>query len=312
MTKFKPGNANVVLDRLFDRRKMLCSASLLFTGIETKTMGQEKGPVTVHDFYPARNAIEDDMQPRFGFSISTAEQLKYYLTARKKLQMKVGDFGRSVQADYFLFLQRKGDHEAASKLGGLPFVDPSFEWPVHRGDPLTFIGQVCLVDSSDIISNDVDVDVVAVFADAPTPGIVVGLPSRLRTGSLCDNRTIPNRALRLPEFSAIRTRIPVYPDYSSVGLYVDDLSDSNICFPLGMYVCSELKTIQPQATYDSSIAFCMMGGADFNGVEVSDIAPKDDSERIHFSELMDWISLGAGGIRVEMRSSNLSLSFEMG
>lgn len=72
---------------------------------------------------------------------------------------------RSIPTDVFVFAEGEPDNRAATKVGGLPFWPKDKEWPLSYFDvPLTFVAQVCISDSKDIVP-DAPAELLVILAD---------------------------------------------------------------------------------------------------------------------------------------------------
>ena len=50
---------------------------------------------------------------------------------------------------------RPSEHEIdGNYFGGLPLVDEGFSWPTNHGRPLSFVGQVCCREFTDLPTDD--------------------------------------------------------------------------------------------------------------------------------------------------------------
>lgn len=84
--------------------------------------------------------------------------------ARRFAQTK-GDLGPSVPVDVFVWSDgRHWDKPWLTKIGGRPWRERGKPWPKDgQGNPLTFLGQVCFVDSLDILPCKLPGEVALIF-----------------------------------------------------------------------------------------------------------------------------------------------------
>tara|TARA_R110000782_G_scaffold124058_7_gene215575 strand:+ start:1491 stop:2486 length:996 start_codon:yes stop_codon:yes gene_type:complete len=90
-------------------------------------------------------------------------------TALAKRERNIAEMPRhlipaeSVPTDVFVFGLGEPEHPAATKIGGLPYLPLDTPWPTFGHKPMTFIGQICFLDSLDILPNPPPGDVLLIF-----------------------------------------------------------------------------------------------------------------------------------------------------
>ncbi len=88
-----------------------------------------------------------------------------YITQARRLAQTNGDLGPSVPADLFVWSQTVDQSRPwLTRLGGDPWRERERPWPRDPdGIPLHFLGQICFVDSRDILPCDLPGDVALIF-----------------------------------------------------------------------------------------------------------------------------------------------------
>ncbi|MEM1185179.1 MAG: DUF1963 domain-containing protein [Planctomycetota bacterium] len=84
----------------------------------------------------------------------------------RKAAAAVGDLGPSVPVDAFVWaLSPPEDKPWLTKIGGLPWRPAGSPWPMdENGRPLAFLGQICFIDSLDVLGRRPPSDVALIFA----------------------------------------------------------------------------------------------------------------------------------------------------
>lgn len=79
---------------------------------------------------------------------ATVEQLR-----REIAKSSGADWGEAVPTDVFVWRPGAPRHPAATRIGGSPFGLGAFDWPINpeNGEPFSFVGQLCLADSRDVL-----------------------------------------------------------------------------------------------------------------------------------------------------------------
>ena len=99
-----------------------------------------------------------------GFSslISPVHAIQY----EKLLRASIPSGAEKVPVDIFIFGQGRPSARPLTKIGGAPFRPKKLAWPLRAGIALDFIGQLCFIDSFDIVSKeDCYGEVLLVFKD---------------------------------------------------------------------------------------------------------------------------------------------------
>ena len=74
--------------------------------------------------------------------------------------------GRTTPADWFVWSTNPARHPFLTRLGGVPHREADLPWPVDdNGLPLVFVGQICFLDSFDIVEHKLPGDVLLIFGD---------------------------------------------------------------------------------------------------------------------------------------------------
>jgi len=256
-----------------------------------------------------------------GFALSTPGQLKRLLDARRKLLGVPLDFGSEINADYFLWCQRDPVSDFLTKRGGLPFVEKTFLWPSMNGNPLTFLGQICLCDSLDLLDTNLEFDTLSVFSDSPMPtnepGTIVTHAASRKTGSILHFDSVPENAIVLPELIGIRIRLSVFPEFRHQDIFIDGYVDYNILFPHGTYICKHVRSLQ-QSVPDVCQRSGISGLASWSGVDATDgiPGPEDildlvDPNFQDDEELRSWMDLEAGAILIGVKDQQLIAEYQI-
>ena len=86
---------------------------------------------------------------------------------------------KRVATDVFVYNHGEPANRAVTKIGGVPYRSAQKSWVSNSSkEPLTFVGQLCFVDSKDII-DALPGDILLIFADADKNGYDWGDSSRL-------------------------------------------------------------------------------------------------------------------------------------
>jgi hypothetical protein len=128
----------------------------------TRRNPSRQHPVLDIDFWERRFPLGDAR--REGNSLETPGDLAMVEQARR-LASTMGDLGPSVPADIFTWsFGGNSERPWLTRIGGIPWREQGKHWPVDSdGIPLHFLGQICFVDSRDILPCDLPGDVALIF-----------------------------------------------------------------------------------------------------------------------------------------------------
>lgn len=93
----------------------------------------------------------------------------------RALAKKFGPLGQAVPVDMFVWAEgENGASPWLTHLGGVPWREQDRPWPLdHEKKPLTFLGQICLVDSHDLLAvpaNELPGEVLLFFGEYDSLG----------------------------------------------------------------------------------------------------------------------------------------------
>lgn len=118
--------------------------------------------------------------------------------------------GRTTPADWFVWSTQPAVHPFLTKLGGIPHREAALPWPHDaQGRPRTFVGQICFLDSLDIVGDGLPGDVLLVFGDGESEVGTLDFHlewsrRELRAPTLID--AVPRQHARVPTLSGVRHR----------------------------------------------------------------------------------------------------------
>jgi hypothetical protein len=147
-------------------------------------------------------------------------ELCYFELLRRQALLRY-DLGRSVAVDVFVWRAGPPERPYLTKIGGVPHRPASWPWPVAGdGTPLTFVAQMCFLDSRDIVSEKVPGDVILIFMKPPESwtardkNIVIewGEPQLDQPVTI---EECPPAEFYVPELSGEIHRLLEYPDSAS-------------------------------------------------------------------------------------------------
>jgi hypothetical protein len=153
----------------------------------TKPDPTKHHPVLDIDFWDREFPLGD--QRMLSNEVGTPEELALAEQARR-LARSHGSLGPSVPADVFVWAS-KGNPEKPwlTRIGGEPWRDKNKPWPKDsQGVPLTFLGQICFLDSMDIVPFALPGEV-ALFFGTSTAGWITPNVGVIEWS----NRDIPDR-----------------------------------------------------------------------------------------------------------------------
>lgn len=125
----------------------------------------------------------------------------------------------AVLSDVFLFYLGEATHRDSTKIGGLPYRPADVPWPIDPvdGKPYTFLGQLRVRESRDLIGIEPPGDVLLVFLKGLWPEIEHDAPPilewyRLGVRNLVEADAIPEPGFKCFTGGGVRYRIREYPD----------------------------------------------------------------------------------------------------
>jgi hypothetical protein len=128
------------------------------------------------------------------------------------------ELGQGVPVDWFVWAQAPALAPFLTRLGGVPHREATRPWPrTEDGQPFTFVGQFCFLDSHDILASDLPGTVLLVFVRDEhgffygENGIVLEW-SELKLASPMTAAQVPPPSLRVPSLSGVIHRTVDYPD----------------------------------------------------------------------------------------------------
>lgn len=131
----------------------------------TKDDPDRKHPVLDIGYWEYECPLAEDERTREGGWIDSPRELA--LREQKvRLARAAGDLGPSVPADVFVLSHRKKTPPSPwlTRIGGRPWRPKGRPWPKDDdGIPLAFLGQICFVDSADILPCKLPGDVALIF-----------------------------------------------------------------------------------------------------------------------------------------------------
>jgi Domain of unknown function (DUF1963) len=65
--------------------------------------------------------------------------------------------------DIFVFGLGEPENPEATKIGGLPYMPTDTPWPMFNEEPMTFLAQICFLDSKDLFESKLPGDVLLIF-----------------------------------------------------------------------------------------------------------------------------------------------------
>ncbi|WP_197454636.1 DUF1963 domain-containing protein [Stieleria varia] len=252
--------------------------------------------------------------------IEDLEQREFDLGQLKKI---TSDLGPPAFADYYIFEKGAGDCDFCTKLGGLPFVDNRFSWPVVNNKPMTFVAQLYLGESWDILNarqgnRTFAFDVISIFAESTFPDgsshSIRVYGSNSRTGKRASASEVPDGVRVLTEARGKRFRLSIFPNAQHKGVFVNNHIDIDIAFPRGSFVSCYTKNIQPSDWRANEINEQGSGVAVFFGIDFVNLPELG----LNLPKLLqgvhpidrNWLSLGGGQVIVSSSSGELSSFFQ--
>lgn len=128
--------------------------------------------------------------------------------------------GKTTPADWFVWSTKPAQHPFLTRFGGVPHREASEPWPRDaRGRPLLFVGQICFMDSKDIVDPAVPGDVLLVFARLDDEGDYFGWEDYHVEWSASALREplqpngVPEQPVRVPRLNGVIHR--TYEDWSN-------------------------------------------------------------------------------------------------
>jgi hypothetical protein len=143
--------------------------------------------------------------------LAVTEQVRERAVKLKKL-------GPAVLVDLFLWAVGAPEHPYLTKIGGVPHRSKAKPWPKSKaGKPMTFVAQICFLDSKDIVSKALPGDVMLMFfknADSHfgKPGDVHIEWSSRELADPVAKKDCPVPAFPVPELAAVIYRTREYPE----------------------------------------------------------------------------------------------------
>jgi hypothetical protein len=141
--------------------------------------------------------------------IAVTEQVRARAAGLTKL-------GRAVPVDIFVWAAGPPPHSYLTKIGGVPHRERGKPWPTSQdGRHLTFVFQICFLDSRDIVSKALPGDVLLVFfkdADSYLSEDIYIEWSPQVLNEPMSQEHCPPAAFRIPELMGILHRTVEYPD----------------------------------------------------------------------------------------------------
>jgi hypothetical protein len=118
--------------------------------------------------------------------------------------------GRTTPADWFVWNTAPPVQPFLTKLGGVPHREATVAWPTdEKGQPRTFLGQFCFLDSLDIVGDDLPGDVLLIFG---TGGAHIDLDdfhlewARAELRRPASSTDVPRPRVCVPALSGVRHR----------------------------------------------------------------------------------------------------------
>jgi Domain of unknown function (DUF1963) len=128
----------------------------------TKSEPDKHHPVLDIAHWEGEFPLERDS--RFDVMVSSPADVAYMEQLRRAARLK-GDLGPSVPSDVFVWSESATPNKPwLTQLGGSPWREKGKPWPKDdEGRPLLFIGQICFVDSMDLVPFELPGEIALIF-----------------------------------------------------------------------------------------------------------------------------------------------------
>ena len=165
--------------------------------------------------------------------------------------------------DVFLWRIAPPDHPYLTKLGGVPHREGNKPWPTNsEGEPYTFVGQFCFLDSLDLVSDLIKGDVLLVFMEEdgtanPPSGIHLEW-SNVELNVPTKSENCPPPSFMVPELSGVIYRCFDYPDSRAIFQKEGHKKPYFLDYIYATSICRETCFIQIDQTRPDGALFCKL------------------------------------------------------
>ena len=118
--------------------------------------------------------------------------------------------GKTTPADWFVWSTQPAAHPFLTRLGGVPHREASSPWPLDAaGRPRLFLGQICFLDSLDIVGHQLPGEVLLVFGafdeehDDLDPSTIHLEWSRRQLREPLQQARMPPQPMRIPQLTGV-------------------------------------------------------------------------------------------------------------
>jgi hypothetical protein len=168
-----------------------------------------------------------------------------------------------VPVDVFLWRIAPPDYPYLTKLGGVPHREGNKPWPINSdGEPYTFIGQFCFLDSLDLVSDLIEGDVLLIFMEEdgtanPPSGIHLEWSQReLKVPTMPENCPLPS--FLVPQLSGVIYRCFDYPDSRAIFKKEGYGSPYFLDYIYATAICRETSFIQIDQSRPDGALLCKL------------------------------------------------------